>query len=324
VTSTARSTTPAARTAPPTLAVVVPATDRPPTLGRCIAALRASSEPPEELLAIESVATGGPAAARNAGAAQAGSDVLVFVDADVEVHRDALARVRRAFADDPALVAVFGSYDDRPADPGAVSRFRNLLHHHVHTSSPGRAETFWAGLGAIRRSAFRAAGGFDAERFGEPAIEDVELGMRLTAEGAKIVLDPLIRGTHLKHWSLAGMVRTDLLGRGIPWVRLELERGRLSEALNLGWRHRVSALASLAGIAAALAGRARLALAALAALVALNRRFYALLRARGGVGLALAGVPLHILHHLVSVAAALAGAALHLAQGADGRRSGTP
>ena len=128
----------------------------------------------------------------------------------------------------PRLVAVFGSYDDQPADPAPVSRFRNLLHHHVHSSSPGPAETFWAGLGAIRRDAFLAAGGFDAARYPEPAIEDIELGTRLVADGASIVLDPQIRGTHLKRWSLTSMVRTDLVRRGIPWVQLQLESGRSS------------------------------------------------------------------------------------------------
>jgi hypothetical protein len=209
-------------------------------------------------------------------------------------------------------VAVFGSYDDQPADPAPVSRFRNLLHHHVHSSSPGPAETFWAGLGAIRRDAFLAAGGFDAASYPEPAIEDIELGMRLVAGGASIALDPEIRGTHLKRWSLTSMVRTDLLRRGIPWVRLQLESGRSSGALNLGWRHRLSALAAVAALWAAAARRPFSAAAALGSLVALNARFYALLRRQGGMVLAAVGLPLHVLHHLVSVTAAVAGGVAHL------------
>ena len=165
--------------------------------------------------------------------------MLVFVDADVVVHGDAIERLRGAFAADPALTAAFGSYDDAPAAPGTVSRFRNLLHHHVHASSPGPAETFWAGLGAVRRDAFAEAGGFDADRFPGPAVEDIDLGRRLRARGGRIVLDPEIRGTHLKRWSLAGMVRTDLAQRAIPWTRVQLEERRLASVLNLGWRQRV-------------------------------------------------------------------------------------
>ncbi|MQA76506.1 MAG: glycosyltransferase, partial [Solirubrobacterales bacterium] len=209
---------------PLSLAVIVPATDRPPTLGRCLAALRASTAAPEELIVIDRPPGAGPAAARNAGAESVASELVAFVDADVEVWPDALGRLRERLTADPGLVAAFGSYDDAPAAPGAVSRFRNLLHHHVHTASPGPAETFWAGLGAVRRDAFLAVGGFAADRYPEPAIEDIELGMRLRAAGGRIELDPWSRGTHHKRWSLAEMVRTDLLRRGIPWVRLRLER----------------------------------------------------------------------------------------------------
>ena len=142
----------------PSLAVIVPATDSPPTLERCLAALEHSSEPPDELIVITNPPGRGPAEARNDGAAQATSELLAFVDADVAVDPQALARLRAAFAADPALAAAFGAYDDSPAAPGAVSRFRNLLHHHVHADAAGPAETFWAGLGAVRSADFVAAG----------------------------------------------------------------------------------------------------------------------------------------------------------------------
>ena len=300
-----------------TLAVVVPATDRPPTVALCVEALEASTEPPDELVVVELPADAGPAAARNAGVAATTSALVAFVDADVVVEAEALARLRARFAADPGLAAVFGSYDDTPAAPGTVSRFRNLLHHHVHASSPGPAETFWAGLGAVRREALERAGGFDAERFPEAAIEDVELGMRLRRAGAAIVLDPEVRGTHLKRWSLRSMVDTDLRRRGAPWTRLQLERGESSSALNLGWRHRLSAVASVALAAAALTRRPRAALAALAGLVALNHRFYALLARRGGPGLAAGGVALHVVHHLTAVTSVAVGAAGHALAGRE-------
>src|SRR5437870_10420584 len=110
----------------PTLSAIVPATNAPPTLTRCLEAIRAADEGPEELIVVEE--GGGPADARNRGAARASGDVLVFVDADVVVHPDAFARIRRTFEADSSLAALFGSYDDRPAAPGTVSVFRNLLH----------------------------------------------------------------------------------------------------------------------------------------------------------------------------------------------------
>jgi GT2 family glycosyltransferase len=301
------------------LSAIVPATDAPPTLERCLAAIRSAAEPPDEVIVIDSAELPGPAAARNEGARRASGNVLVFVDADVEPRPDAFGRIRAAFAADPDLAALFGSYDDDPADPGLVSRFRNLLHHHVHHAGAGPATTFWAGLGALRRDAFLAVGGFDAARFPKAAAEDVELGLRLAGSGARIELDPRVQGTHLKAWTLATMVRTDFARRGLPWAELVLEGRGGSTALNLGWRHRASAVASLGLVAGAVRRRPRLAAGSLAALLALNARFYGLLLRREGPGRAAAGVGLHAVHHLTAVAAAATAAGRRLQVGGKSR-----
>jgi GT2 family glycosyltransferase len=267
---------------------------------------------------VTTPADAGPAEARNRGASAATNDVLVFVDADVAVAQDAFRRIRALFDADRRLAAAFGSYDDTPAAGSAVSTFRNLLHHHVHHVSAGDASTFWAGLGAIRRDVFVAAGGFDEERFRDATIEDIELGMRLAADGEKIVLDPAIQGKHLKRWTLRSMVRADFRGRGVPWVQLLLERKSNSTALNLGWAQRASAACTL-GLLVALGMRwPRASALAGASLFVLNGRFYVLLFRRGGLKLLVAGVPLHILHHLVSVSAVPAGVVAHVRGRSEG------
>ncbi|HET8956096.1 MAG TPA: glycosyltransferase family A protein [Solirubrobacterales bacterium] len=299
----------------PTLAVVVPATDDPTGLERCLEALGAGSRAPDELIVQREPGGAGPAEARNRGAAAATAEVLVFVDSDVEVHPDALERLAARFAAEPALDAVFGAYDDDPADPGLASRYRNLLHHHVHSGAPGEAETFWAGLGAVRREAFEAVDGFDAARFPAPSVEDIELGMRLRRRGARIALDPEIRGRHLKAWTARTMVATDFGRRGVPWVRLLLRDGSGSTALNLGWRRRANAASSLALLGSLLARRPRLAAAALLANLLLDRELYALLARRGGPRLLAAGIGLHQAHQLAAAAAVPAALALHFAEG---------
>jgi hypothetical protein len=298
----------------PTLAVVVPATDDPPTLERCLAAMKTGDRLPDELAVQREPQGTGPAAARNAGSAETTAEVLVFVDSDVEVEAEALARIERHFREDPGLAAVFGAYDDDPADPGLVSRYRNLLHHHVHSGAAGEAETFWAGLGAVRRDAFEAAGGFDAERYPRASVEDIELGMRLRRQEARILLDPRIRGRHLKRWTVASMVRTDLGRRGVPWMRLLLREGSGSTALNLGWRRRFSAATSVAALGSLLARRPRAAAAALLANIALDRDLYALLARRGGPRLLAAGIGLHQLHQLCAAASVPAALFLHVAE----------
>ena len=296
------------------LSVIVPATDGPLTLARCEAAIHSAHDGPDELIVVADPEGGrpGPAAARNAGAARATGDVLIFVDSDVAVHPDAFARIRAALAREPALAGVFGSYDDEPDATGTVSRFRNLLHHHVHQQSAGPVASFWSGLGAIRADVFRAAGGFDEQRFTVSSMEDVELGMRLASAGARVELDPELRAKHLKGWTLGSMIRTDVVRRGAPWVAVLMRRRELPGELNLSRRHRIAAAGWVGAAGALLARRPRLALAATATATAANAPFYALLARRMGPRGALAGIALHAVHYLSAAAAVPLGVVLHL------------
>src|SRR5579884_1918903 len=221
--------------AAPAVSVIVPANGRLPTLERCLSAINSARTADDELIVVDAAGSS-PAGARNDGADAASHAILVFVDSDVEVRPNALSLIRQRFAADPALAAVFGSYDDEPHEQDVVSTFRNLLHHYVHQGAAGTVDSFWTGLGAVRRSAFAEAGGFDTG-FAWPSVEDIEFGARLRATG-RIQLDPAIQGKHLKRWTLARMVQTDLVKRGIPWTRLAL-RGRATRSeLNLAWPHR--------------------------------------------------------------------------------------
>jgi len=304
------------------LTAIVPATDRPDTLAACREAIETAVDGPEEVIVVDVPKRSGPAAARNAGAMPASGDILVFVDADVAVHPDAFQRIRRRFEDDPELTAVFGSYCDTPAADGVVSNFRNLLHHYVHQGAAGPAYSFWAGLGAIRRDAFHASGGFDATEYRTPMMEDIELGMRLVDDGARIELDPELQATHMKSWTLKGMVRTDLKARGVPWVTLLARRGHSSTALNLAWRHRLSALATVGATAAVLTRRPGAAAALMAGQVALNAPLYSLLLRRRGPAEAIAGVGLHAVHQLTAAASVPIGLAIYVRDRSSLRKPG--
>ena len=284
----------------PTLTVIIPATDGPATLECSMRAVERAASPPEQVIVVDGPEHRVSAAARNAGAREAEGEILVFVDADVEVHADAFIRIRAAFDEDPRLTAVFGAYDDDPGSGSVVSDFRNLLHHHVHQEGAGLATTFWTGLGAVRRDAFLSLGGFDETL---AWIRDIELGQRLRREGGAILLDPSIQGKHLKRWTLVSMVRTDLFRRGVPWLRLILEGRADAAALNLTWRHRIGTGASVLLVAGLARRNLRLVSTALATLAVVDADFYALLLRRGGPRVAAAGLPLHVLHRLTAVAA---------------------
>src|SRR5262249_9515063 len=244
---------------------------------------------------------GGPARARNRGAAKVDGNYLVFIDADVCAHPDALARFAVAFASDPQIAAVIGSYDDSPAERNFLSQYKNLFHHYIHHASDGEVPTFWSGCGAIRRELFLAFGGFDEKRYRRPAIEDIELGVWMSAAGHRIVLDSRIRGKHLKRWTLWGLCKTDIFDRGVPWTRLMLRAGAMANTLNVKPAQRVSvALVGLTGLAVLGAWLWPVTLIAAAAfalaVTALNFDFYRFFVARSGVWFALRVAPLHWLY----------------------------
>ena len=194
----------------------------------------------------------GPAIARNRGAEAAAGSILVFVDADVIPHATAIPMMVRRLSDDRGLAGLFGAYDHAPADPSFFSQYRNLAHAFVHEQGNPEARTFWAGLGAIRQSAFASIGGFD-ERFREPSIEDIDLGYRLGKQGYRLRLDTSIRGQHLKRWTPVSAIVIDVKHRGVPWTQALLKYRALENDLNVSWKDRAAVALVYLTIASAVA-----------------------------------------------------------------------
>ncbi len=313
------------------VSVVIPVHNASPYLAACLDRVRSLDPAPLECIVVDDASTDdsaaiaervgfgaiscrrqrGPAHARNVGARAARGEILLFIDSDVLVPPNALARILARFAEEPERVAVIGSYDAEPASPDFVSQYRNLLHCYMHQSGRTRTCTFWTGCGAIRREVFREQGGF-SESYARPSVEDIELGLRLRQEGREIWLDKGLCVKHLKKLSFGGIVRTDVLDRAVPWTMLILRFRSMPADLNLRWEQRASVL--VAGVAAgalvalpaaaagvhpetwpALAAGAALALALVAFL---NRRFYRFLAQRRGRWFAARAVPLHAVHFL--------------------------
>jgi glycosyltransferase involved in cell wall biosynthesis len=311
----------------PSLSVVVPVRNGGRDFERCLRRLRASLLTDHELIVVDDGSTDdsaalaleagaaliripaprGPAAARNLGAQAAGSSLIFFLDADVAVHPDTLGTALAHFDADPGLTALFGSYDETPAAPGLVSQYRNLLHHFVHQQGAFHAgirpaHTFWTGCGMIRREVFLEFGGFDPRLYPRPAIEDIELGYRLTRAGHRIVLARDVLATHLKRWTLPEVVRTDIFRRGVPWMLLIKRSGTVETDLNVKISQKASvALTGMTLLAALLFPAtpwATLGVAGgLCAIVALNFKFFSFLRRRKGLVFAAAALPLQLLYY---------------------------
>ena len=246
----------------PRISVIVPVHNGGLQLSRCLDALRLSDYDSFEVIVVDDCSTDnspqiverfgaryvrtphkmGPGGARNLGVEQARGEIVVFVDADVVVPSGALRRIAEQFEQDADLAALFGSYDESPAWNDFFSQYKNLMHHYVHQISNERAVTFWAGCGAMRREVFLQFGGFKAEKYPNPSIEDIELGYRLSGAGMKILLDKQLQVKHLKKWTVRGLLRADILCRAVPWTHLILETKNLPRDLNLTYASQMSSL----------------------------------------------------------------------------------
>jgi glycosyltransferase involved in cell wall biosynthesis len=308
-------------------AAIVPARNAASTLESCLGAIRNSRSEPSEvwvyddasnddtakiatragvaLLRGGSIAVG-PGAGRYECARNSMADILVFIDADVSIHADAISFLLQEIYNDPKCVAAFGSYDDRPACSHFAAKYANLRHHYFHQVSSRDASTFWTGFGAVRRNAFLAVSGFD-RKYDRPSIEDVELGTRLIAAGDRIRLVPLAQATHHKNWTLRQLWQTDILQRALPWSELVCSGLIDPSALNTSREEKIRAvLAHMVwiGLLARLLATvpATLPVALLVGYLGMNLGIYRLFWKSGGYMVLLLGVVLHWLYHLYASA----------------------
>ncbi len=224
----------------PALSIIIPSFNKRAVLGETLAALEAQTLPSDqfEVIVVDDGSTDGTvewlqeqagvgasagaraprpytrtalsranlgaAAARNAGAAVASGDILLFLDADIvaapglvaahlgfqEAHEASLMVGRVLSPEDaPAAYRVFGASFDGGPEP--------------RTLAPGQGVTQQM---SVRKADFERLGGF---RTGWPRAEDVEFSRRAVAHGLRIVYRPDAVGYHNHVLALDQLVRKE-------------------------------------------------------------------------------------------------------------------
>lgn len=216
----------------PPISVIVASRGRPVHLERCLKALRLQDHPafevvvvadPAGLAAAQSVLGGhfravaqaepGVAAARNAGLAAAGCDLVAFIDDDAVAEPTWLRRLAAVF-DDPAVVAAtgpvtgprgirpewWGSVIDGLAREAPLAAPTDGPSH--HRSAPGRVVVTIGTNCAFRRERVMAAGGFDpAFRY---FLDESDLNARMAGQGGVTAFVP---GAVVQHLADANVTR---------------------------------------------------------------------------------------------------------------------
>lgn len=147
---------------------------------------------------------GGPAAARNTGAALATGKLLVFVDADVLIGPDTFEQISAHFADGSEVDAVTGLFSlDETTDVASATTYKNRYMNYVFRKTPKRANFLFGSIAAIRADKFIPWP--EDLRFGEDAF----LGQLLTSRGNTIILDHNLEIKHLKKYTWLSLFKND-------------------------------------------------------------------------------------------------------------------
>ncbi len=246
----------------PTISVVVPTYLRPESLRRCLESLAAGTERPEEVVVVvregdeatQEVVRGrrsteeatlnlrlafvdrpGQPAALNEGLAAAQGEVIAFIDDDVVVAEDWLARLREAYRDEEAggvggrdIVYHDGEVSVEHATVvGRIGLTGRIVGNH-HCEGPAR-QRVWHLKGANMSFRREYLNGFDENFIGGPSCNDTDVSLSAVEAGAVLVYDPAI----VVHHHVAP--RRDTGGRDA--AELETIRAHAHNRAYCLWKH---------------------------------------------------------------------------------------
>ena len=292
----------------PSYAVVVPCFNGAATLGRTLESVLALNPAPVEVVVVDDGSTDGSAeiagrhpvrlashprnlgvaVTRNHGAELSRSDVVCYVDADVVVPPDLIARFRDYLRDRPNCAAVTALVDPARLHPDFLSDYLNLRMHQGFRHVPRGVTTICTACAAIRRRDLEEVGGFD-DAATRAVNDEVTVGWRMADRGLEVGVCHTLLVAHLKRMTLRRWVNK-LWNEGRQWVVLARRHPRWARSatrLPLNLRRPANVLLTagvLGGLATApwLGPRALLATAGLgAAFVPVNASYLAfMLRVR--------------------------------------------
>lgn len=153
-----------------------------------------SAEYPNLTLVTQTI-NQGRSAARNAGAAAADGEILLFTDADCEPTVTWVHEMLKPFHTDPTVVGVKGAYFCKQSELLArftqqelEDKYREMAKHETISF----IDTYSA---AYRRDIFLENGGFD-QSLTYSLLEDQDFSFRLAAQGHKMIFAPAARVYH--------------------------------------------------------------------------------------------------------------------------------
>ena len=148
----------------------------------------------------------GPAFARNEGAKISEGDILLFVDSDVIIKKDALNYLSEKFLQNE-IDAIQGIYSHEPTYKSIVTQYQMSYNcYYIWPENKKYASTLSTCCFAIRKKIFLNLKGFNVN-FKRPSAEDEEFGYFLIAKGYKILILRELKVEHRINYNLKHFIK---------------------------------------------------------------------------------------------------------------------
>ena len=240
--------------------LIVPAHNASRTIGRCLEAIFNSDFKNFEVVVIDDASNDptveiakkfpcrivgtekrlGTHHIRNMAKDESRYDTLVYIDSDILIKPDTLSKIEHSFREEPGVAAVVGVLSKEHPSNGYFSQYKNLYMHYILNKCPRYVDFIYGSIYAIKKQYFQEC--WSLGRF----AEDTDLGMRLSQQNLKILLNKDIEVVHLKEYSFISFLQNDFT---IPyyWAKIFIrQRGWVSLAKKKRFSHaRLSQIVSI-------------------------------------------------------------------------------
>jgi len=224
-----------------TLSVIIPTFNSEKTIGLVLQFLYASTYKNFEVIIVDDCSTdktveiakrysceivyteknSGPAAARNLGVEHAQGEIILFLDSDILINKDALQRAVDFYRTNNHAKSLVGIYSKESANKGIFQQYMALWKYFCWTNPKiNQSSIFEASIGSIKKETFIKLGGF-SPRYKGADVEDYEFGYRLSKKYT-INLDHKIQGKHF--FPAFKLCAKNYFKRSSQWFELFLNR----------------------------------------------------------------------------------------------------
>lgn len=229
------------------ISVIIPAYNSAATLEKNLKAVFSSSLQPLEVIVVDDASIDksakiakqfpvklitldknyGSGYARNAAVKHSLGEILVFIDADVEIKKDTLATLTESFKNNNQLDAVIGLFSIEHPNQDFFSQYKNLYMHFSFSHMHDYVDFLFTSICAVRKDAYL---NFSQTRL---KADDTEAGQRYKIAERRILLDKRLEVIHLKSYNFISFIKNDFL---VPydWARIFLKYRGLGHLARYG------------------------------------------------------------------------------------------